>query len=410
MTASSENANRTIALYPWFKFFQGLLFTQAIWFLFFQQSVTPAQAILLYAVYDLATTILEVPSGYMSDRLGRRPTLLFATVSGLLGALLLAVGADFWTFALGQALLGASAAFASGTDSALLFESLTDAGRTDEIEAQEVKAWRFNFTGFALSAVTGGAMAQFDFALPFLATAISSALALGIIWALREPTHSADDIVQGGEWARVSSLKIALLSPVLIWLLALGILMYGFSHLPFVFGQPFILEALRGIGLEGEAPLVSGAVTTVMMLVSVLTSLIAGPLRARIGLVGILCLSFGLQIALVAGLAMSFSVAAIALLFIRMVPSSLSTPFIMARIQPELHNDSRATYLSLRSLLARLTFAFSLAVAASFTTSVDLLSRSEIRMILGTYALIGIAALLMLALTATRIPLERKDA
>ena len=408
MTATQISASRTIALYPWFKFFQSLIFYQAVWFLYFQQELTPAEAILLYAVYDLATTILEVPSGYMSDRLGRRLTLLAAAVSGVVAGVLLTIGDSFAAFALAQAFLGAAAAFASGTDSAILFEALTDAGRADEVEAEEVKAWRFSFGALALSALTGGALAQLSFALPFAGTALSFAAALFIVWRMSEPTHTATDLVQGGEWARISSLRAAFTNPVLIWLLALGVLMYGFSHLPFVFGQPFILEALRTVGLEGEAPLVSGTVTTLMMLLSVATSLVAQPLRRRIGLGALLCLAFALQIGLVAALAMTSSVAAIALLFIRMVPDSLSTPFITARIQPELQSDSRATYLSLRSLLARLAFAGSLGLAASATTSIDLLSHGEIRLILGAYAIFGLAALLVLILSALRLPLERR--
>ena len=153
MTATQISASRTIALYPWFKFFQSLIFYQAIWFLYFQQELTPAEAILLYAVYDLATTILEVPSGYMSDRLGRRLTLLAAAVSGVVAGVLLTIGDSFAAFALAQAFLGAAAAFASGTDSAILFEALTDAGRADEVEAEEVKAWRFSFGALALSAL-----------------------------------------------------------------------------------------------------------------------------------------------------------------------------------------------------------------------------------------------------------------
>ncbi len=95
----------------------------------------------------------------MSDRFGRRFTLLASAVAGLAGAILLALGNDFATFALAQILMGASMAFASGTDSAMLYESLVAAGRKAEVEQQELRAWRFSFTALALSAITGGAMA-----------------------------------------------------------------------------------------------------------------------------------------------------------------------------------------------------------------------------------------------------------
>jgi hypothetical protein len=62
---------RNITLYPWIKFCQNLIFWQAVWFLFFQTELSAADAIVLYAIYDIGTTVLEVPSGYLSDRLGR---------------------------------------------------------------------------------------------------------------------------------------------------------------------------------------------------------------------------------------------------------------------------------------------------------------------------------------------------
>ena len=87
--------SRNVALYPWFKFFQNLIFWQAVWFLYFQNTLSAAEAIALYAVYDIATTCLEVPSGYMSDRLGRRRTLIMASLAAILGSALLAIGGAF---------------------------------------------------------------------------------------------------------------------------------------------------------------------------------------------------------------------------------------------------------------------------------------------------------------------------
>ena len=71
-----SGTTRNIMLYPWFRFAQGLLFWHGVWFLYFQNTLSAADAILLYVVYDIATTALEVPSGYMSDRWGRLITLI----------------------------------------------------------------------------------------------------------------------------------------------------------------------------------------------------------------------------------------------------------------------------------------------------------------------------------------------
>ena len=389
-------------LYPWFKFFQNLIFWQAVWFLYFQSQLSAAEAILLYAVYDVATTLLEVPSGYLSDRLGRRVTLLASVVAGFLGAIFLGLGQGFAIFVAGQVLMGAAAAFASGTDSALLYEALVAEDRADDIARQELRTWRFSFAALALSAVTGGAMAVWSGAGPFLASAAALLCALIIALKFTEPPHGPR-VPQGGEWARLGSLGVALRTPVLTWLLVLSLLMYGFSHLPFIFGQPFISEALAAKGWQSEAPLVSGIVSTSMMLLSLLTSLFALRLKDRIGLPAILLLAFGMQIALVGVLALSNASWVIALLFLRMVPDSLSKPFIAARIQPMLSDDSRATYLSVQSLAGRLVFAASLAVASLSASQVGDLPYSDIQRILTWYVVIGVASLVALALVARKV-------
>ena len=84
--------SRNLTLLPWLKFTQNLLFWQATWFLFLQDTLSAAEAVLLYAVYDIGTTVFEVPSGYMSDKIGRRVTLLASALAGLAAMVCFSVG------------------------------------------------------------------------------------------------------------------------------------------------------------------------------------------------------------------------------------------------------------------------------------------------------------------------------
>lgn len=394
-------AARNIALYPWFKFFQNLLFWQATWFLFLQSELSASEAILLYAIYDIATTALEVPSGYMSDRLGRRRTLIFSAVAGLLAGGLFVFGGGLWAFAFAQVAMGAHIAFASGTDTSFLYESLIEEGREVEVETMEVRAWRFGFAALAFSAVSGGALALMGMRLPFAANALAFVVLLAITLRLAEPQRKTGRPIPG-EVTHFGALRAALTHPVLTWLFAISVLMYAFSHVPFVFGQPFILASLGAWGLGGEAPLVSGAVTTLMMLLSLVTSWLAPGIRKMLGLSGILLLAFAIQIALIGGLALTGSALAIALLFLRMVPDSFSRPFILARIQPMLSDDVRATYLSLKSLVGRVLFAGSLMLASTSATGVGEMPYGEIRVILASYAIAGLAGIVILGVAASR--------
>lgn len=393
---------RNIPLYRWMRFLRSLIFWQAVWFLYFQDVLSGAQAILLYAVYDVATTLLEVPSGYMSDRLGRRKTLIASALAAFGGAVCLALGDSFATFALAQVLIGMGGAFASGTEESILYESLSATDRADEVEDQEIIAWRYSFTALALSAVTGGAMALIDPRLPFVAGAVAMIALIWISFRLVEPARKTQTD-EGAELLRLTHLGSAFRNPVLMWFFVLTVLMYGFSHLPFVFGQPFILEALDTLGLASSAPLVSGAVTSTMMVISVAFSLVAVRLRNMLGLPVLLLGAFALQIAISGVMAVTDSMIVITFLVLRMVPDALSRPFILGRIQPLLEDDSRATWLSLKSFAGRLIFASALAIGAISANDASAMPYPEIARILSVATLIGIVLLGVLAFAATRI-------
>ncbi len=395
-----------IHLYPWFQFFRSLLFWQAIWFLYFQKELSAAEALLLAAVYDIATTALEVPSGYMSDRLGRRVTLIIAIAVKIAGALLLAFGDTFTAFAAAQFLLGAGMAFASGTDTSLLYESLARDNRGDEIQTHEQRAWRFGFTGLALSSVTGGLLAAIAPMWAFIATALASAVALFIATRFQEPVHTSEQALIRNGRAQVEAVTRALQQPQLTWLFLLAAGMYTFSHVPFVFGQPFILEAINAARLGLDAPIVSGAVTATMMLVSVGTSWLAPILQQKFGVGRVFLIALGMQVALIGCLALTNHPAAIALLFLRMVPDSLARPYILARIHPLLTDTARATYLSMQSFCGRLLFATTLYLSSIAATAGSALAYPEIQFILMCYALFGAMLFVGLVIMARRAHLN----
>lgn len=386
-----------IRLYPWFQFFRNLVFWQAIWFLFFQQELSAAEAFSLFAIYDIGTTVFEVPSGYLSDRIGRRITLILSTLMSAAGCFLLATGEGFFVFALAQILLGAGTAFASGTDSALLYESLSKEDRSNEVASRELHAWRFQLAALAVSALAGGFLAANKPTGAFFGTAVASTIAVLIAFRFREPAH-----IKGRDQALPISHQAlvigeALRNPVLAWFFALAVGMYVFGHVPFAFGQAFILETLGTFGLASDAAIVSGAVSAAMMLVSVAASWLTFPLHCLLGLGRLLLVALSLQIGLIGVLALATHPLAITLLLLRMVPDALAWPFVLARVQPFLERQYRATYWSLKSLVGRVVLAATL-FAVSMTTSTEgPLSHAALQDILLWYIAAGLVLLIALA-------------
>lgn len=393
---------KNINLYPWYQACRSLLFWQGIWFLYLQKELSAGEAILLIAIFDVASASLEVPSGYFSDRFGRRLTLIIGLVAMMCGCLAIGLGASFMLMALGQVLLGVGIAFNSGTDNALLYDSLLGAGQQDDVAKHEVRAWRFNFSALAISAFVGGFIALHSMAATFLLTSCAAVLGLFIAWQFEEPeTGARQSTLSKAE--RFAVLGGYLRQPLLAWLFYLAVAMYVFSHVPFVFGQPFIDHVMQRSGIGDYTTAVSGSITSAMMLVSVAAGWLALPLGARLGVAGILLLAFGIQIGLIAVLMASVHPVAMMFLLLRMVPNAFAQPFILAKIQPRIDSANRATYLSLQSLCGRFGLGVTLFIGAGVVDGSQSLSHETLQWLLAVYVVIGLGIWTTLWFTSRRI-------
>jgi MFS family permease len=100
----------------------------ALWFMmFFQDNGLSLQSIMiLQACYSLSVGLMEIPSGYAADILGRRKTLILGCVLAFIGFSLFSISYNFWWFLAAEILLGLGNSFISGADTALMYDSLLE--------------------------------------------------------------------------------------------------------------------------------------------------------------------------------------------------------------------------------------------------------------------------------------------
>ena len=146
--------------------------------------------------------------------------------------------------------------------------------------------------------------------------------------------------------------------------------------------------------------MISGAIVSAMMLVSVAAGWTALPLARRIGDKGNFLLGLAMQVALVAVLAFTVHPAALALLLLRMVPDALTLPLILAYVQPRLKSSYRATYLSLKSLIGRLILAATLFIVSFAIPGNTILRQADLKAVLPWYVGAGLVLLAVLAFTS----------
>ncbi len=163
---------RNIKLLKWSNFFGGLWFLSTLVVVYFETIThSYATAMLVFAFGSLMTTAMEIPMGLLSDKLGRRKTLIFATSMLTTCFLLWALAGQFEEVSLlflGAVFFGISDAATSGTDEALIYETMEELGQKEDFDVLFSKSHGYNQIGLACSALSAAAITYF-FSLQTLA-------------------------------------------------------------------------------------------------------------------------------------------------------------------------------------------------------------------------------------------------
>lgn len=171
-------------LIPFFTDWGGISLRQVLW---------------LQTWFMLWIVALEVPTGAFADRYGRRRSLLCAT------ACLIAAVAYYVThhglphFLFAEFLWACAAAFASGADEALIYDSLTAADAAGESKTALARLGTAEITAIAVAAPIGSLVAaRFGMAAPLALMLVPFACALPVAWRLDEPPREREE--KRGYW------------------------------------------------------------------------------------------------------------------------------------------------------------------------------------------------------------------
>ncbi|MBJ6725413.1 MFS transporter [Geomesophilobacter sediminis] len=175
-----------------YSFLKMTLFPMAVITLFWKDHIglSLTQILLIQSILSFVMVLFEYPAGYVSDRLGYRAALNIASLLGLAGWGLYTVAHHFGDVLAAEILLGISLSFISGADSALLFETLRDAGKETFYARHEGRMNGFAQLGEACGALFAGALYAVAPLLPFFLQIGVWFLALLIARSLVEPVRS----------------------------------------------------------------------------------------------------------------------------------------------------------------------------------------------------------------------------
>ncbi len=114
-------------------FFKNLRFFEPFLILFFmEKGLTYLQIGSLYAIREIATNILEIPTGVVADTLGRRRTMVASFLAYILSFIMFTVSGNYLLLAGAMILFSFGEAFRTGTHKAMIFEYLRLNGWQDQ--------------------------------------------------------------------------------------------------------------------------------------------------------------------------------------------------------------------------------------------------------------------------------------
>ncbi len=114
-------------------FFSGLRITDAVWVaLLAARGFSLWEIGLAESVYHIVSLLFEIPSGMAADLLGRKKTLVFGGMLVVSSSLLMAFAPNLFFICIAMGLNALSNTMFSGTNTALVYDSLKQADRTED--------------------------------------------------------------------------------------------------------------------------------------------------------------------------------------------------------------------------------------------------------------------------------------
>ena len=346
--------------------------------LFFEKhGLSLTQIMILQATYSFTVALFEIPSGFFADIYGRRLSLFFGSILTFLGYLIFSFYSGFNEFFIAEIFLGIGGSLISGADSALIYDTLLELKKDEDYTKIEGKNYGIGNVSEGLAGVLGGFLAVSSIELPVYIQTFVLFFSIPLSYSLVEPKSS---------YKLAKSFKSILLvvketffqKNRLKWYILYSSAM-GIGTLSIAwFVQPFLMEI--------DTPLIYyGIIWASLNIITGITSY-----YSYIFDKGKVLIYISLSM-LISFILLGFNISIYGFIFIVFIylMRGIITPNLRNLININSTSERRATVLSLRSFVIRISFAL-IAPILGFIT--DVYEISYVFYFLGL--LVGISSLL----------------
>jgi MFS family permease len=190
------------------RFFQSLIPAYVIERLFWEQrGMTIQMVVYTEIIYAITIVLLEVPTGIIADKWSRKKMMVLSAILWCCMFLILVFATEFWHFAAAIFLAGIARSASSGSQNALLYDSLLLNGKEQSFEKVLGRLNVFDFTSAIIAALCGSLLAsRFDFELNYWISLVSILVSFIVTLALVEPAVKSitDESIEIKQYIKVS--------------------------------------------------------------------------------------------------------------------------------------------------------------------------------------------------------------
>ena len=306
---------------------------------------------IIQGVYSISVAVFEIPSGYISDVFGRKKTIILSTIFCFIGYILFSFYSGFSIFLIAEVMIGIGGSLMSGSDSAIIYDTLLETDKKDAYTKVEGRNYAIGNFSEATAGVIGGILASTSIYFPVYAQTFVLFFSIPIACLLIEPHQYKENLVKGSFNSMMIVLKETFIKyKKLKWLIIFSSIM-GVATLSIAwFCQPFF----NNIGV----PIIYFGIIWALLNVSVgMTSFNSHLFEKNMKPLTIMSvIAFLMPLCF---LLLAYFNSFVSLLFILLVYllRGLVTPILRTYININTTSDRRATVLSIRSFMIRISFA-----------------------------------------------------
>ena len=314
--------------------------------LFFEKhGLSLTQIMILQATYSFTVAILEIPSGFFADIYGRRLSLFYGSILTFIGYLIFSFFSGFNEFFIAEILLGIGGSLISGADSALIYDTLLQLKKDEDYTKVEGKNYGIGNVSEGIAGVIGGFLAITSLDLPVYIQTFVLFFSIPISYSLVEPESSyklAKSIKSIWLVVKETFFEENKLKWYIIYSSSMGIGTLSIAW----FVQPFLIEI--------ETPLFYyGIIWAGLNIITGTTSYYSYLFKHKDLLIYISL------IMVISFILLGYNISMYGLIFIVFIYliRGIITPTLRNLININSTSERRATVLSLRSFIIRISFA-----------------------------------------------------